>query len=58
MTQKEAGKAIEEKPELARRWGILKKEEPPMVGCCPDCGGPLIHESGCVLCTCGYSECG
>ncbi len=28
-------------------------------GACPDCGGPMEHESGCVVCrSCGYSECG
>ncbi len=28
-------------------------------GACPDCGGILDHEEGCVIChTCGYSECG
>ncbi|MFH1728962.1 MAG: vitamin B12-dependent ribonucleotide reductase [Pseudomonadota bacterium] len=27
-------------------------------GACPDCGGTLEHESGCVICkSCGYSEC-
>lgn len=26
---------------------------------CPECGGSLIHEMGCVTCThCGYSKCG
>jgi len=28
------------------------------VGACPDCGGNLSHESGCVVChDCGYSQC-
>lgn len=28
-------------------------------GACPDCGGPLEHEGGCVVCRiCSYSECG
>ena len=28
-------------------------------GKCPECGGDLIHEMGCVTCTsCGYSKCG
>ncbi|MBN1153977.1 vitamin B12-dependent ribonucleotide reductase [candidate division KSB1 bacterium] len=27
-------------------------------GACPDCGGPMEHEGGCVVCrSCGYSEC-
>lgn len=26
---------------------------------CPECGSPINHESGCVVCThCGYSKCG
>ena len=26
---------------------------------CPECGGALVHEMGCVTCTsCGYSKCG
>jgi ribonucleoside-diphosphate reductase alpha chain len=32
----------------------------PIMGACPDCGGELAHESGCVVCTaggCGYSRC-
>lgn len=25
---------------------------------CPDCGGPVLHESGCITCPgCGYSRC-
>jgi ribonucleoside-diphosphate reductase alpha chain len=27
-------------------------------GACPECGGPLIFEEGCVKCVCGYSDCG
>jgi ribonucleoside-diphosphate reductase alpha chain len=28
-------------------------------GACPDCGGAIEHEGGCVVCrTCGYSKCG
>jgi ribonucleoside-diphosphate reductase alpha chain len=30
-----------------------------VVGVCPDCGGALIHEEGCVVCKiCGYTKCG
>jgi ribonucleoside-diphosphate reductase alpha chain len=31
-----------------------------LAGACPNCGGPLKYESGCVSCAlnCGYSECG
>lgn len=26
---------------------------------CPECGGQLEHDGGCVLCrSCGYSKCG
>ena len=26
---------------------------------CPECGSPVIHESGCVVCpSCGWSLCG
>jgi ribonucleoside-diphosphate reductase alpha chain len=32
--------------------------EPIMRGSCPDCGGIVEHESGCLICKqCGYSEC-
>jgi ribonucleoside-diphosphate reductase alpha chain len=27
-------------------------------GACPECGGSLIFEEGCVKCLCGYSDCG
>jgi ribonucleoside-diphosphate reductase alpha chain len=27
-------------------------------GACPECGGPLRYEEGCVKCVCGYSDCG
>jgi ribonucleoside-diphosphate reductase alpha chain len=29
-----------------------------MRGACPECGGPLLYEEGCVKCLCGYSDCG
>jgi len=30
-----------------------------VVGVCPDCGGALRHEEGCMVChACGYSKCG
>jgi len=26
---------------------------------CPECGAPVIHESGCVICvSCGWALCG
>jgi ribonucleoside-diphosphate reductase alpha chain len=27
-------------------------------GACPECGGPLLFEEGCIKCLCGYSDCG
>ncbi len=27
-------------------------------GACPECGGPLLFEEGCMKCLCGYSDCG
>ncbi len=27
-------------------------------GACPECGGSLLFEEGCVKCVCGYSDCG
>jgi len=33
-------------------------EQVNIVGVCPDCGGALRHEEGCVKChACGYSKC-
>ena len=30
-----------------------------MMGTCPDCGGTLAHEEGCLIChACGFSKCG
>ena len=30
-----------------------------LLGACPDCGGTVEHEGGCVVCrVCGYSRCG
>lgn len=30
----------------------------PRTRACPECGGPLVHAEGCVLCpVCGYSAC-
>jgi len=35
-------------------WAIMNN----VVGVCPDCGGALIHEEGCVVCRiCGYTKC-
>ncbi|MFH1848082.1 MAG: LAGLIDADG family homing endonuclease, partial [Candidatus Omnitrophota bacterium] len=38
---------------------IIKKKANNVVGVCPDCGGALRHEEGCMVCrSCGYSKCG
>jgi hypothetical protein len=26
-------------------------------GSCPECGASLIHQEGCLMCSCGYSKC-
>ncbi len=60
----EEGKAILSCPDavarvLAEAIRIeVKPEERSSLGLCPDCGGPLELESGCLLCrSCGYSKC-
>jgi len=36
-----------------------KAELKNVVGVCPDCGGALVHEEGCMKCYgCGYTKCG
>ncbi len=38
---------------------VPKKYNPILLrGACPECGGPLLFEEGCVKCLCGYSDCG
>jgi ribonucleoside-diphosphate reductase alpha chain len=35
-----------------------EKENLPIIGACPDCGGGLTRQEGCVVChSCGYSKC-
>jgi len=37
---------------------LFDNETKNIAGICPDCGGILEHESGCVVChNCGYSKC-
>ncbi len=34
-------------------------DTPSMMGVCPDCGGTIAHEEGCLVChACGFSKCG
>ena len=41
------------------RGPILNKYVPIFLrGACPECGGPLLFEEGCMKCLCGYSDCG
>ena len=38
--------------------GVELQQSGDIVGVCPDCGGTLRHEEGCVKCQgCGYSKC-
>ncbi|RME68314.1 MAG: vitamin B12-dependent ribonucleotide reductase [Nitrospirae bacterium] len=33
--------------------------QPPLLGACPECGGAVEHEGGCVVChNCGFTKCG
>jgi ribonucleoside-diphosphate reductase alpha chain len=42
-----------------KRSPILNESVPLFLrGACPECGGPLLFEEGCVKCLCGYSDCG
>jgi ribonucleoside-diphosphate reductase alpha chain len=57
------GKALQwHDTETAGREAGDEGEQSPgnLAGACPNCGGPLKYESGCVACAldCGYSECG
>jgi ribonucleoside-diphosphate reductase alpha chain len=57
--QAEISTSIPKRPPREER-GFMKGS-PDLVfqrGACPECGGPLIFEEGCVKCFCGYSDCG
>ncbi len=33
--------------------------QPPLIGACPECGGAVEHEGGCIVChNCGFTKCG
>jgi ribonucleoside-diphosphate reductase alpha chain len=58
------GKAIERRY-IAGAGAPVAAPEPQLAlvgvaqGACPDCGGAVEHEGGCVVCRlCGYSKCG
>ena len=45
--------------ELQEKKSPNKTASPSSMAICPECGGELKHEMGCVTCTqCGYSKCG
>jgi ribonucleoside-diphosphate reductase alpha chain len=42
----------------ANGYGTISKKISLLKGACPDCGGIVVHEGGCMVCRmCGYSEC-
>jgi ribonucleoside-diphosphate reductase alpha chain len=52
---------VEVKVEGARNDNIFQNSTSVPIflrGACPECGGPLLFEEGCVKCLCGYSDCG
>ncbi|MBC7293024.1 MAG: TSCPD domain-containing protein [Thermoleophilia bacterium] len=57
------GKALAEKYELAggnggKPFGQLEIPIAYAQGACPECGGAIEHEGGCMVCrACGYSRC-
>ncbi len=51
-------KAIEMRMRENGLGDCIEKKEKKTRGACPDCGGPIEHEGGCVVCrVCSYSEC-
>lgn len=48
-----------EKPSREKVTGKIVRAGVATENACPECGMPINHESGCVVCThCGYSKCG
>jgi ribonucleoside-diphosphate reductase alpha chain len=48
-----------EKPSREKAPGKIVRTGVATENACPECGMPINHESGCVVCThCGYSKCG
>ncbi|WAC07561.1 MAG: vitamin B12-dependent ribonucleotide reductase [Thermodesulfobacteriota bacterium] len=42
----------------ANGYGVIAEKMFLLKGACPDCGGIVEHEGGCIVCRiCGYSEC-
>jgi len=42
----------------SNRKGIDMVSDIMLIGACPECGGPVEHESGCVVChNCGFTKC-
>lgn len=38
---------------------IIKKQSAHDYVYCPECGAPVVHEAGCVVCySCGWALCG
>ena len=56
-TEKEVvASTVEEKPKAEPV--LVLKSGNGFMGACPECGGQVQHESGCVIChSCGYSRC-
>jgi ribonucleoside-diphosphate reductase alpha chain len=55
-------RAVEVRQPKASQGGmqpLAARQDPGLVGACPDCGSQMEYAEGCVKChVCGYSECG
>lgn len=50
--------AVSNSTEEPANRALRPSERTNMVGVCPDCGSPLMHEEGCLKCYgCGFSKC-